>query len=168
MLKSKKKLIVISLGALLTLSLMIYGFNAAADNLTLSEKKARFDQLKNEILQERDELKKAELPTTETEIHERIQKSQRLKQKALEASKLAEEVEPPQDSLQKLTEDIFTSKSVLNDMKKGYSDNPKVLVNIERELKKLEQIEKDLKENNKSLAELRIDYEKARKNKVLE
>ncbi len=71
-----------------------------------------------------------------------------------------------------LARNIFIAKSVLEDMKVNYnSDEPKqakILEKLQDKINKLEKIGNDLKENKKSVEELKKEYDTVSKIKIIE
>jgi len=166
--KNNKKLIVVVLGVALTIGLISYAF---ADNLTLSDVKVIYENLNKEFNKEKADLENAPLPTTETGIQERIQKSEQLKQKGLQINDLGQDLpKPPVDPVKKLENDILIDKDILTNRKNTLDPNvpeeAKELRNVLDKLQRLEKIEKDYKNNVKTLEETQNAYEIESKIKV--
>jgi hypothetical protein len=168
---NKKKIIALSLGAIVALSGGIYGLTADANIFSPTEKKVVREQLLNEAQQLKQELQQSPLPKTEAEINQRIEKSNQLKQKAIQASDLGDEIGVEIiDSAKQLALDLSSGISALEDYKKALDpNNPndvQVLQKIDDKLKLLTQIDQDYKSNKKPVEELKKQFDVVRTIKI--
>lgn len=158
---TKKKLLIMTLTVVL---IFVVGFTGVVVmGVSRNDLQRMYDKLKQTFSQEEKEFYQSDSPSEE--------KGRELKQTASELGKLEAEFSPESPETI-LARNIFIAKSVLEDMKVNYnSDEPKqakILEKLQDKINKLEKIGNDLKENKKSVEELKKEYDTVSKIKIIE
>ena len=161
MFKSKRRFIVITLCVLLVISIgSVY-----ASILSSNANKERYNQLKTEFQQKKEELLRTSGgKKTHEEVEKRYQEGLELKKKSLELTELAREVDPP--TVEKEFQKKLNAYQLFLDMLP--KTNPEFKDKAVQEQEKLNQIKNDHKNNTKTVEELLKELDGLSKTKLNE